>query len=110
MSSAQASSSGIVPPPSPPGPASSGVARPTELVIRFREALSYERSVEIFKRISDVLAEFSGQAAVVLELPRATGAPTRVSTPFRANVTTEVAEAVEREVGRDVVEVVVPGR
>ncbi|HEU5287985.1 MAG TPA: hypothetical protein VFV20_06240, partial [Candidatus Limnocylindria bacterium] len=84
--------------------------RPTELVIRFREALSYERSVEIFKRISEVLADFSGQAAVVLELPRPTGKPTRVSTPFHANASEDVAKAVEREVGADVVEVVLPPR
>jgi len=84
--------------------------RPVELVIRFREALTYERSVEVFKRISDVLKDFSGASAVVLELPNAQGPARRVSTPFRANVTAEVAEAVEREVGRDVVEVVVPGR
>ena len=81
-----------------------------ELVIRFREALSYERSVEIFKRISLVLKDFSGASAVVLELPNAQGQARRVSTPFKANVTAEVAEAVEREVGRDVIEVVLPGR
>ena len=84
--------------------------RPVELVIRFREALTYERSVEVFKRISEVLKEFSGASAVVLELPNPQGPARRVSTPFKANVTAEVAEAVEREVGRDVVEVVVPGR
>ena len=84
--------------------------RPVELVIRFREALSYERSVEVFKRISDVLRDFSGASAVVIELPNPQGPVRRVSTPFKANVTAEVAEAVEREVGRDVVEVVVPGR
>jgi hypothetical protein len=99
-----ASSSENVPPTSPAG-------RPVELVIRFREAMSYEKSVEIFKRISEVLKDFSGASAVVLELPAgASGQARRVSTPFKANVTAEVAEAVEREVGRDVVEVVVPGR
>ena len=101
--SAQGSSSQIVPPASP-------AARPLELVIRFRETLSYERSVEVFKRISDVLRDFSGASAVVLELPNAQGQARRVSTPFKADVTAEVAEAVEREVGRDVIEVVVPGR
>jgi DNA polymerase III subunit alpha len=102
--SAQASASENGPPTSPAG-------RPVELVIRFREAMTYERSVEVFKRISEVLKDFSGASAVVLELPAgASGQPRRVSTPFRANVTAEVAEAVEREVGRDVVEVVVPGR
>ena len=72
--------------------------------------MSYEKSVEIFKRISEVLKDFSGASAVVLELPGASGQPRRVSTPFKANVTAEVAEAVEREVGRDIVEVLVPGR
>lgn len=73
--------------------------------------MTYERSVEIFKRISEVLKDFSGASAVVLELPAgASGQARRVSTPFKANVTAEVAEAVEREVGRDVVEVLVPGR
>jgi DNA polymerase-3 subunit alpha len=95
----------------PAGPAAPPNPRPLELVIRFREALSYERSVEIFKRISEVLKDFSGGSAVVLELPAgASGQPRRVSTPFKANVTAEVAEAVEREVGRDLVEVVLPGR
>jgi DNA polymerase-3 subunit alpha len=101
--SARLSSSEVAPPASPP-------SRPVELVIRFREALSYERSVEVFKRISEVLKDFSGASAVVLELPNPQGPRRRVSTPFKANVTAEVAEAVEREVGRDVVEVVVPGR
>jgi ribosomal protein L18E len=101
---AQRSASETVPPASP-------AARPVELVIRFREAMSYERSVEIFKRISEVLKDFSGASAVVLELPAgASGQARRVSTPFKANVTAEVADAVEREVGRDVVEVLVPGR
>jgi DNA polymerase-3 subunit alpha len=106
------------PPPRPrPSPTpeevrpASTAGRPLELVIRFREALSYERSVEIFKRISEVLKDFSGASAVVLELPAgASGQPRRVSTPFKANVTAEVAEAVEREVGRDVIEVMLPGR
>jgi hypothetical protein len=105
--SPQGSSSEIVPPASPVGPAS---VRPVELVIRFREAMSYDKSVEIFKRISEVLKDFSGASAVVLELPNSQGPARRVSTPFKANVTAEVAEAVEREVGRDVVEVLVPGR
>jgi DNA polymerase-3 subunit alpha len=97
--------------PSRDAPATSPAGRPLELVIRFREAMSYERSVEIFKRISEVLKDFSGASAVVLELPAgAAGQPRRVSTPFKANITAEVAEAVEREVGRDVVEVLVPGR
>jgi DNA polymerase-3 subunit alpha len=84
--------------------------RPTELVIRFREALSYDKSLEIFKRIAAVLADFSGQASVVIELPRVGSGPRRVATPFRATASPDLAERVEREVGRDVVEVVLPPR
>jgi hypothetical protein len=79
-------------------------------VIRFREALDYERSIAIFKRIQEVLKDFAGAATVVLELPRASGAPRRVPTSFRTSVSEDVAEAVEREVGKDVVEVVLPPR
>lgn len=100
----RASTESVTPAPIP------AASRPVELVIRFREALTYEKSVEVFKRISEVLKDFSGASAVVLELPNPQGPARRVSTPFKANVTAEVAEAVEREVGRDVVEVVVPGR
>ncbi len=108
MSSPQRSSSENVPPPSPD--ASDSARRPTELVIRFREALDYERSIAIFQRIQQVLKDFAGGATVVLELPRATGAPRRVPTSFKTSVSTDVAEAVEREVGRDVVEVLLPPR
>ena len=107
-SSAQRSSSEIAPPVSPAGLDSAG--RPTELVIRFREALDYERSIAIFQRIQQVLKDFAGGATVVLELPRATGGARRVPTSFKTSVSIDVAEAVEREVGRDVVEVVLPKR
>jgi len=80
----------------------------TELVIRFREALDYDRSIEIFKRIQQVLRDYAGSATVVLELPRASGGARRVATSFRSQISADVAEAVEREVGRDVVEVIVP--
>ena len=64
-------------------------------MIRFREAMTYERSVEIFKRFRGPQG-FSGASAVVLELrPGASGGSATVSTPFKANVTAEVAEAVE---------------
>ena len=96
--------------PKPAAPAAPAEARPTELVIRFREALDYERSIVIFQRIQEVLKDFSGGAAVVLELPRATGGARRVPTSFRASVSADVAEAVEREVGKDVVEVLLPPR
>jgi DNA polymerase-3 subunit alpha len=112
MSSPQWSSSENPAPVSPAGAGSdtAPLRKPTELVIRFREALDYERSIAIFKRIQEVLADFAGQATVVLELPRATGGARRVPTSFRTTVSNDVAEAVEREVGKDVVEVVIPGR
>ncbi len=103
MSYPQRSSAEIAPPASPAG-------RPTELVIRFREALDYERSIAIFQRIQQVLKDFAGGATVVLELPRASGGARRVPTSFKTSVSADVAEAVEREVGRDVVEVLLPQR
>jgi DNA polymerase III alpha subunit len=94
----------------PSAPGQAPFAKPTELVIRFREALDYERSIAIFQRIQQVLKDFAGGATVVLELPRANGGARRVSTSFKTSVSADVAEAVEREVGRDVVEVVLPQR
>jgi OB-fold nucleic acid binding domain len=92
------------------GSSPAGLTKPTELVIRFREALDYERSIAIFQRIQQVLKDFAGGATVVLELPRASGGARRVPTSFKTSVSADVAEAVEREVGRDVVEVVLPQR
>ncbi|MEP6693161.1 MAG: DNA polymerase III subunit alpha [Chloroflexota bacterium] len=80
----------------------------TELVIRFREALDYERSISIFQRIQVVLKSHAGPAVVILELPRAAGGVRRVPTSFRALPSRELAEAVANEVGGDVVEVVLP--
>ncbi len=105
---ARRSSEERVPSPPPSSPAAGASIRPTELVIRFREALDYERSIAIFQRIQQVLADFSGQATVVLELPRASGGARRVATSFRATASADMAAAVEREVGSDVVEVVLP--
>jgi len=79
-----------------------------ELVIRFREALDYERSIAIFQRIQLVLQEHAGSAVVILELPRTAGGVRRVPTSFRALPSRELAEAVANEVGGDVVEVVLP--
>jgi DNA polymerase-3 subunit alpha len=83
-------------------------ASPSELVIRFREALDYERSIAIFQRIQQVLKSHEGSAVVILELPRAAGGVRRVPTSFRARPSRELAEAVADEVGGDVVEVVLP--
>jgi DNA polymerase-3 subunit alpha len=94
-------SSEVVPPPPSAG-------MPSELVIRFREALDYERSIAIFQRIQQVLAGHVGLSVVVLELPRGNGAVRRVPTSFRAQPSRELAEAVANEVGGDVVEVVLP--
>jgi hypothetical protein len=107
---AQRPSSESPPPLSPSSPPStsspSSAAR--ELVIRFREAMDYERSVEIFKRIQQVLRAHGGSSVVILELPRAAGGVRRVPTSFRALPSRELAEAIALEVGGDVVEVVLP--
>jgi DNA polymerase-3 subunit alpha len=89
---------------SPPSPSSAG----SELVIRFREALDYERSIAIFQRIQEVLKAHVGSSVVILELPRAAGGVRRVPTSFRARPSQALAEAVANEVGGDVVEVVLP--
>jgi DNA polymerase-3 subunit alpha len=94
------------PPPSAAAAPSSAAA--SELVIRFREALDYERSIAIFQRIQQVLKSHAGPAVVILELPRAAGGVRRVPTSFRARPSRELAEAVANEVGGDVVEVVLP--
>jgi len=94
-------------PSSPSSSSSSAVTHP-ELVIRFREALDYERSIAIFQRIQQVLKSHGGSSVVILELPRAAGGVRRVPTSFRALPSRELAEAVANEVGGDVVEVVLP--
>jgi DNA polymerase-3 subunit alpha len=102
------------PAPSPASPGSASSALPDssgaqhELVIRFREALDYERSIAIFQRIQQVLKSHGGSSVVILELPRAAGGVRRVPTSFRAQPSRELAEAVANEVGGDVVEVVLP--
>jgi hypothetical protein len=113
-SPAQRSASETTPAASPASPtasspsAPSSSAAPPELVIRFREALDYERSIAIFQRIQQVLKSHAGPSVVILELPRAAGGVRRVPTSFRALPSRELAEAVANEVGGDVVEVVLP--
>ncbi len=97
-----------VSPASPPTSSRSVSSSAPELVIRFREALDYERSIAIFQRIQLVLQEHAGSAVVILELPRTAGGVRRVPTSFRALPSRELAEAVANEVGGDVVEVVLP--
>jgi DNA polymerase-3 subunit alpha len=97
------------PPPMETGPADpSSLEEPPALVIRFREVLDYERSIALFQKIQEVLKDHVGVSQVVLELPRNGGGMRRVQTSFRAKPSKELAEAVAREVGGDVVEVVLP--
>ena len=90
-----------------PSPLSSP-EEPPALVIRFREVLDYERSIALFQKIQEVLKDHAGVSQVVLELPRNGGGMRRVQTSFRTKPSRELAEAVAREVGGDVVEVVLP--
>ena len=90
-----------------PSPLSS-LEEPPALVIRFREVLDYERSIALFQKIQEVLKDHAGVSQVVLELPRNGGGMRRVQTSFRAKPSRELADAVAREVGGDVVEVVLP--
>ena len=111
MDPAQRSSSEKTHPPSmgspEPSPVSS-IEEPPPLVIRFREVLDYERSIALFQKIQEVLKDHAGVSQVVLELPRNGGGMRRVQTSFRAKPSRELAEDVAREVGGDVVEVVLP--
>jgi hypothetical protein len=79
-----------------------------QLVIRFREVLDYDRSIALFQKIQEVLKDHAGVSQVVLELPRNGGGMRRIQTSFRAKPSAALAEAVAREVGGDVVEVVLP--
>jgi len=95
-----------------PPPSSSPLEPPRDepppLLIRFREVLDYDRSIALFQKIQVVLAGYAGTSQVVLELPRSGGGMRRVQTSFRAKPSRELAEAVAREVGGDVVEIVLP--
>ena len=99
-----------------PAPAREIVAVPEEpreeaapdLIIRFREVLDYKDSIALFQKIQVVLADHAGPSLVVVELPRNGGGMRRVHTSFRARPSRELADAVAREVGGDVVEVVLP--
>jgi len=105
---AQRSSSETPRPPSMGTADISSMEEPPALVIRFREVLDYERSIALFQKIQEVLKDHAGVSQVVLELPRNGGGMRRVQTSFRAKPSRELAEAVAREVGGDVVEVVLP--
>jgi hypothetical protein len=79
-----------------------------DLVIRFREALDYDRSIAVFKRIQEVLARYAGPLPVYLELPRAGSGVRRVATTFRARAADELAREIDAAVGAGVVDVVLP--
>jgi hypothetical protein len=105
--------SAYAPPPAAPSvPAPEILVRShyvPEILVRFRVALDYERSLALFQRIQVVLVAYPGTSPVALELPRTDGAARRLPTPFRAQASEELSAAIAREVG-DVVEVVVAAR
>ncbi|MEK6620727.1 MAG: DNA polymerase III subunit alpha, partial [Chloroflexota bacterium] len=80
-----------------------------EILVRFRAALDYDRSIALFQRIQVVLGAHPGVSPVALELPRAQGGSRRIPTSFRARASLELSSAIQREVG-DVVEVIVAER
>ena len=85
-----------------------GEAAPGDVVIRFREALDYDRSIAVFGRIQEVLARYGGPLPVYLELPRAGSGIRRVATTFRARPAEELPREIDAAVGAGVVDVVLP--
>ena len=79
-----------------------------DIVIRFREALDYDRSIAVFQRIQQVLSRYGGPLPVYLELPRAGSGVRRVATTFRARAADELAREIDVAVGAGVVDVVLP--
>jgi DNA polymerase-3 subunit alpha len=79
-----------------------------DVVIRFREALDYDRSIAVFQRIQQVLARYAGPLPVYLELPRAGSGVRRVATTFRARAADELSREIDAAVGAGVVDVVLP--
>ena len=79
-----------------------------EIVIRFREALDYERSIALFQRIQQVLKRHAGTSPVYVELPRAGQGTRRVATSSRARPSPELAAELVREIGGDAVDVQLP--
>ncbi|HEV2010396.1 MAG TPA: DNA polymerase III subunit alpha [Candidatus Limnocylindria bacterium] len=79
-----------------------------DVVIRFREALDYDRSIAVFQRIQQVLARYAGPLPVYLELPRAGSGMRRVATTFRARAADELSREIDAAVGAGVVDVVLP--
>ena len=85
-----------------------GHAGAGDVVIRFREALDYDRSIAVFQRIQQVLARYGGPLPVYLELPRAGSGIRRVATTFRARAAEELSREIDAAVGAGVVDVVLP--
>jgi DNA polymerase III alpha subunit len=79
-----------------------------DVVIRFREALDYDRSIAVFQKIQQVLARYSGPLPVYLELPRAGSGMRRVATTFRTRAADELSREIDAAVGAGVVDVVLP--
>jgi hypothetical protein len=80
------------------------------VVIRFREVLDYDRSVMLFQRVQVALARHTGDVSVFVELPRAGQPARRIATSFQARPSIELVTEIAREVGEDIVDVVLPGR
>src|SRR5207237_6751400 len=70
-----------------------------DVVIRFREALDYDRSIAVFQRIQQVLARHGGPLPVYLELPRAGTGMRRVATTIRARAAGALSRALAADVG-----------
>src|SRR5438552_9702204 len=79
-----------------------------EIVIRFREALDYDRSIAVFQKIQQVLARYAGPLPVYLELPRAGIGMRRVATTFRARSAETLGAEIDAAVGAGVVDVLLP--
>nr|MBA3375223.1 hypothetical protein [Actinomycetota bacterium] len=93
------------------GNGSSAIAQdpaPSEVVIRFREALDYDRSVMLFQRIQVAVSRHAGTASVFVELPRTGQLARRIATSFQARPSAELVTEITREVGEGVVDVLLP--
>src|SRR4029077_8008789 len=79
-----------------------------DVVIRFREALDYDRSIAVFQRIQQVLARYGGPLPVYLELPRGGSGGRRRATALRARAAGELSREIDAAVGAGVVDVILP--
>ncbi|MBM4420981.1 MAG: DNA polymerase III subunit alpha [Chloroflexi bacterium] len=95
-------------PVAPPLPPPVQVSGDAQVVVSFREALDYERSIAIFQRVMTVLGKYPGTVPVVLELPRREGRMERMKTAFKVQPSVGLQAAVMAEVGPGVVDVALP--